>query len=152
MRRSIAATSAAVLAAILALTACRGGDERRAEIEATRARMAAEQSGAATTPPPPPATPGAAQEGQNLAAFTLVFGSGDGVVGNYTRTAPPDTWVGPDLVNYQSITWTATTITPERLVLTSGGQTLDINVSNGLVTSPQLDPSFNYRLANQVYQ
>ncbi|MGF1624632.1 MAG: hypothetical protein ACFCVH_07095 [Alphaproteobacteria bacterium] len=155
MRRSIATTGAIALAAVTALVGCRSsdGDTQRAEIEATRARIAAEQTGAATTPPPPANNPAAAQVGANLAGFNLVFGSGDGVVGGYTRTGP-NTWVGPDLTNYQSVSWDATTVTPEQVVLTSnpGGQTLNINVSNGQVSSPQLDPANQYRMANQVFQ
>ena len=149
MRRTIAATGGLALVAILAVTGCQS-DSREAEIDATRARIAAEQSGAATTPPAPPATPGAAQEGPNLAAFDLVFGDGDGFVGSYARTAP-NTWVGPDLTNYQSVTWTAVT-TPSSVELTSGAQSFNVNVSNGLVSSGSLDPALNHRIANQVFQ
>jgi hypothetical protein len=147
MRLTIATTGGLALAAILAVAGCKS-ETHQAEIDATQARMAAEAAG---TPVPPAATPtpGAAQQGQNLASFDLVF-SGDGFVGRYVRNAPT-TWVGPDPTNGQSVTWTATTA-PERVVLTSGAVTLDINVSNGLVSSNALDPQHGYHMANQVFQ
>lgn len=152
MNRNIAAVGGLALSAILVVAGCRS-DARDAEVAATNARIAAEASGAATVPAAPANNPNAAQIGTNLAAFDLVFGSGDGYVGSFVRTAP-NTWVGPDLENYQPVTWNANT-TDERIVLTAANptqQVLDINVANGQVTSSWVDNSLNYRMAGQVYQ
>ena len=152
MNMSLVTVGGLALSAILAIAGCRS-DMRDSEIAATNARVAAEASGAASVPPAPANNPNAAQIGPNLAAFDLVFGSGDGYVGRYVRTAP-NTWVGPDLENYQPVTWNANT-TNDRIVLTAANpsqQVMDINVANGQVTSSWVDNSFNYRMAAQVYQ